>query len=109
MPSDIVREFDPNIYLPEEIKNAVLEDIDTDSDGIPDGDPDYDEQFDTLDDDSSDIDEDSAYDEPDVPSDITIVSQTVHTDPSGRQVVDVVIEFEDIDEAVKYDVRITKS
>jgi hypothetical protein len=44
----------------------------------------------------------------DVPSYMTIVEQIVRTAPDGTQVVDVVVDIEDINGAIRYDVRITK-
>lgn len=44
----------------------------------------------------------------DIPDEFTIISQTVRRAPGGYQVIDVVIQTEDIDGAINYEVRVTK-
>ncbi len=111
MSTEIIREFDPNIYLPEELKNAIVGRATSETE---EGDPEaeVDIQWETLGDDESALNEDDALDDIDPPQYITIVEQVVRTDPSGRQVVDMVIEVEDVEEDIggvaKFDVRVTK-
>lgn len=108
MTTEIWRDFDPNLDIPVDLKNArvgVRADVVED---IPDPDADIDIQEDTLDDDDSQLDEDESSDELDVPGTFVIVSQTVRTAPDGSQVVDVVIDVEEVEGAAKYEVRITK-
>ncbi len=108
MPSDIIREFDPNIFLPEELKDAVMAEPVSDSE-IIDQNAVIDIQFETLDDIDSSLDEESVNDDIEAPDEITIISQTTRTAPDGRQVVDVVIDVSDVEGAMNYDVRITKA
>lgn len=42
------------------------------------------------------------------PSNIRVKSQTVKYTPEGRQLVDVVLEWDEVEGAVGYDVRVTK-
>ena len=108
--TDIYREFDPNLDLPEDIKNTTvgtLSDVESD---LPDnGDSDINVQDETYDDDDSDINQDEVGDLLDPPSSFTVISQTVRTGNDGTQVVDVVIDVEDIAEAIDYEYRITKA
>lgn len=43
-----------------------------------------------------------------VPEDFTIVSQAIRYAPGGQQVVDVVIEVEDIEGAIEYEIQVVK-
>lgn len=44
-----------------------------------------------------------------VPQNITVKSQTIRYTPEGRQVVDVVLEWDEVEGASGYDVRVTKA
>lgn len=52
--------------------------------------------------------DDYTHDAPPVPQEFSILSQTIHMSPDGRQLVDVEIEVEDIPGVVQIDVRVTK-
>lgn len=52
--------------------------------------------------------DDYTHDAPPVPQEFTILSQTIHMSPDGRQLVDVEIEVEDIPGVIQIDVRVTK-
>lgn len=58
------------------------------------------------------IDDGSDYadysDTPAVPEIYGVLSQTLRTTASGQQVVDLVLDVEDVDSIVKYEVRVTK-
>lgn len=43
------------------------------------------------------------------PTNFTIISQTLRRGPGGYQVVDLVIEVEDVEGAVNYEVQVTKA
>lgn len=60
------------------------------------------DEFDVIDDTME------ATDAPEVPTGFTVVQQIVRFGPDGSQVVDLVLDVEDIEEIVKYDVRVTK-
>lgn len=108
MTTEIWRDFDPNLDIPIGLKNtrvASLPDVDEER---PEPDADIDVQSETLDDDDSAIDEDESGDGLDVPGTFEIISQTVRTAPDGSQVIDIVIDVEEVENAVKYEVRITK-
>lgn len=106
MATEIWRDFDPNLDIPDGLKNA--REI-TNRDGVADPDADLNIQFDTAYDEDSELDEDFIGEELGVPNSFKIVSQTVRTGMNGSHVVDVVIEVEDVDGAVNYDVRVTKT
>ena len=109
MATEIWRDFDPNLDIPEGLKNA-RESVNTEStEEIPEPDADIDFQTDTLIDEESELDEEFVGDELDVPGTFEIVSQTVRTGPDGSQVVDIVIDVEEVEGAVKYEVRVTKA
>lgn len=107
MTTDIWRDFDPNLDLPVGLKNVnvtptVQEGVVVDT---PDDDSNLDEvEFLEVD---EDLNEDFSNDILDPPSSMEIVSQTVRTAPDGRQVVDIIIDVEDIDGALNYEVRVT--
>jgi hypothetical protein len=97
--TEIWRDFDPNLEIPLGLKNArVLEkpELPEEVDGFTD--------FDDDTDDDDDLDEDGLG----VPDGFTIVDQQVRTASDGSQVVDVIIEIDDIDGALNYEVRLTK-
>jgi hypothetical protein len=52
--------------------------------------------------------DDYTHDAPPVPEQFSVLSQTIHMSPDGRQLVDVEIEVEDIPNVVQIDVRVTK-
>ena len=108
MTTDIWREFDPNLPIPIGLKNARVARLPDVTEELPDSDSDIDIQTETVNDDESQLDEDDNDEELQVPGTFEIVSQTVRTSPDGSQVIDVVIDVEDVDGAVKYEVRITK-
>lgn len=108
MTTEIWRDFDPNLAIPIGLKNARVSRLPDVVDDIPEPDAEIDIQEETLIDDDSDLNEDEIGDELDVPGTFEIISQTVRTDPNGNQVVDVVIDVEEVDGAVKYEVRMTK-
>lgn len=107
MLSEIWRDFDPNLDIPAGLKNAKYV-KQPDATYLPDPDADIDIQDETLGDEDSDTNEDQNDDELAVPSDFTIISQTVRTAANGQQVVDVVIDVTEVDGAVSYEVRMTK-
>lgn len=108
MTTDIWRDFDPNLDLPVGLKNVNVTPtvqegvvVDTPEDILEDS------QFETSDEELEDLNEDFSTDILDPPGSLEIVSQTVRTAPDGRQVVDIVIEVEDIDGALNYEIRVT--
>lgn len=108
MTTEIWRDFDPNLDIPIGLKNARVSTLPDVTDEVGEPDADIDVQEDTLNDDDSQIDEDEIDDELGVPGTFSIISQTVRTAPDGTQVVDIVIDVEEVEGAVKYEVRITK-
>lgn len=108
MTTEITRDFDPNLELPEGLKNARISTAPDVTEDVPDPDADIDVQIETFNDDDSQLDEDEVGNELGVPGSFVIISQSVRTAPDGRQVVDVVIDVEEIPGAVKYEVRTTK-
>lgn len=108
MATEIWRDFDPNLDIPIGLKNARVAVKPDNTEELPDPDADIDIQTDTLIDEESELDEEFVGDELDVPGTFSIISQTVRTGPDGAQVVDVVIDVEEVEGAVKYEVRITK-
>lgn len=108
MATEIWRDFDPNLDIPVGLKNARVSVSPDSTEELPDPDADIDFQTDTLDDDDSELDEDEVGDELGVPGTFEIVEQTVRTAPDGTQVVDIVIDVEEVEGAVKYEVRIAK-
>lgn len=106
MASDIMREFDPRLPIPLGLKNVIIKELPDDE--VP---PDLfnSEEWDEgLDDEDSEIDDDQIDEELDVPGSFEIISQTIRTAPDGTQVVDVVVDVEEVEGAVNYEVRITK-
>lgn len=96
-------EYDPNYYFPDEY--VEMEAVDLGEEQLPDDEADVD-VFES--DDTSDLEElDDTQVEVEVPEIISIV-QNIRTASDGRQVVDLVIEVEDIEDAVQFDVRVTK-
>jgi hypothetical protein len=108
MTTEIWRDFDPNLDIPEGLINVKVVSRPDVIIEVGEPDADIDIQDDTLNDDDSLLDEDSDDEELAVPGTYVIVSQTVRTAPDGTQVVDVVIDVEEVDGAEKYEVRITK-
>lgn len=108
MTTEIWRDFDPNLDLPVDLKNARVARLPDVNDELAEPDADIDFQDDTISDDDSELNEDEVSDALDVPGTFTIVSQTVRTAANGQQVVDIVIDVEEVDNAVKYEVRMTK-
>lgn len=108
MATEIWRDFDPNLDIPIGLKNARVS-VAGDSNDIADPYADIDFQIDTLSDDDSELDEEFVENELDVPGTFEIISQTVRTGPNGSQVVDVVIDVEEVEGAVNYELRITKA
>jgi hypothetical protein len=53
--------------------------------------------------------DDFTHDAPPTPQEFSILSQTIHMSPDGRQLVDVEIEVEDIPGVIQIDVRVTKT
>jgi len=45
---------------------------------------------------------------PAVPTNFTIVSATSRFGPDGSQIVDLIIEVEDVEDVIQYDVHVTK-
>lgn len=108
MATEIWRDFDPNLDIPIGLKNARVSTKPDVTGELPDPDADINIQFETLIDEDSELDEEEVGDELDVPGTFEIISQTVRTGPDGSQVVDIVIDVEEVEGAVKYEVRITK-
>lgn len=108
MATEIWREFDPNLDVPEELKNVRVKTLPDTQDELPDPNADIDPQDDTYSDEDSELDDDVNDDELGVPSSFVIISQTVRTAPDGSQVVDVVIDVEEIPGASNYEFRVTK-
>lgn len=108
--SDIYREFDPNLDLPVDLKGVTVAVNDTTESEIPDPDTEIDIQDETDEDDASDLNEDDPNDVLDPPGYMEIIlPMVVHIGPDGSQVVDVTVEVEDIEQAIDYQVRITKA
>lgn len=107
MTTEIWRDFDPNLDIPIGLKNARVT-ILPDRDDVPDPNADIDFQTETYIDEESELGEEEVGDELDVPGTFFIVSQLIRTAPDGSQVVDVVIDVEEVEGAIKYEVRITK-
>ena len=108
MATDVWRDFDPSLDIPIGLVNARTT-VNADTvDELPDPNADIDFQTDTLVDEDSELDEEYVEDELDVPGTFEILSQTVRTGPNGSQVVDIVIDVEEVEGAVKYEVRVTK-
>lgn len=106
--SDIVREFDSNFYIPEELKNATHREPDTeDADAVDEEELDI--QWEYSEEEASELDDSSVEEALEAPDFIDIVSQTIRTSPSGGQVVDVIIDIPDSNGQVKYEVRVTKN
>lgn len=106
--TDIWTDFDPNLELPLELKNAkIVRSPDAESE-VWDSDTEIDVQSETYDDDSSQQDDEDPADTLDTPSSFTIVSQQIRTGLDGTQVVDIVIEVEDVPGANSYNVRVSK-
>lgn len=111
MPTDEIV-FDSGQYIPYGLQGATTLEADED-DPVLDSDQDNNELFgdedvegELLEEDYEQSDEsDEVDDGVGVPQNMTIVSQTFRTAPDGRQVVDVVIEVDNIDDAVRYEVR----
>lgn len=108
MATEIWRDFDPNLDIPVGLKNARVAVSPNKTEDVPDPDADIDFQTETYIDEDSELDEEFVGDELDVPGTFEIISQTVRTGPDGSQVVDIVIDVEEVEGAVKYEVRITK-
>jgi hypothetical protein len=53
-------------------------------------------------------DDDDEPDEIDVPNMLTVVDQIIRTQPSGMQVVDLIVEVEDVAGAANYEFRVVK-
>lgn len=107
MATDIWREFDPRLPIPIGLKNARVKELLDDEFAVSEPNEDIDWQ-EGLDNEDSEIDDDQIDEELDVPGSFEILSQTIRTAPDGSQVVDVVIDVEEVEGAVKYEVRITK-
>lgn len=108
MTTETWRDFDPNLDIPVNLKNARVSSLPDAVSDIADPEADIDVQEDTFDDDDSLLDDDINDEELATPGTYVIVSQTVRTAQDGTQVVDVVIDVEEVDGAEKYEVRITK-
>lgn len=61
------------------------------------------------------IDYESSYDDDlyeeealEIPEDFVILSQTLRRGPGGQQVIDIVVETEDVEGAVNYEIQVTK-
>lgn len=108
MATEIWRDFDPNLDIPIGLKNARVAVRPDNEEELPDASADIDFQTETLIDEESELDEEEVGDELGVPGTFEVISQTLRTAPDGTQVVDVVVDVEDIEGAVKYEVRITK-
>jgi len=46
---------------------------------------------------------------PETPAILSIVSQEIRFSPDGKAIVDIILEIQDVPNAIEYDVRITKS
>lgn len=46
---------------------------------------------------------------PETPAILSVVSQEIRFGPDGKAIVDIILEIEDVANAVEYDVRVTKS
>lgn len=44
----------------------------------------------------------------DIPDEFAVISQTLRRAPGGQQVIDIVIQTEDIEGAVNYEIQVTK-
>lgn len=99
MTTEIWRDFDPNLDIPLGLKNARVQ-VKPEINDFEGGD--VDSGFGPEDDDGDDEGVLA------VPDGFSIAEQSVRTGPDGTQVVDVIIEVDDIDGAVNYEVRLTK-
>jgi hypothetical protein len=106
MTTEIWRDFDPNLDLPEELKNArYLSLPDVDEDMVDD----YDPYLETGSDDSDTVEARGVDEALGVPDSFSIISQTVRTAADGSQVIDIVLDLEEVPNAINYEVRVSPS
>lgn len=108
--------IDPNFFLPPNVVDMRYANQEDASDSVTTRSPDTGEivsvDYDVID--YSDTGETDATDEEPVntllspPDYVTVVSQQVRVTSDGRFVVDVILDVEDINGVVQYDVRLTK-
>jgi hypothetical protein len=100
--TEIWRDFDANLPIPAGLKNAR----DVARSELQDGSEFTDEVLEGAD--ASELDEEFVEDLLLPPTAFSIVSETIRMGPGGAQVVDMVLDVEDVQGAVNYEVRITK-
>lgn len=106
--SEIWRDFDPALEIPQGLKNVNVVSTNTTGSSIDTPDTDFIESgLDTIEDEDQQDFTEISDDTLDPPSAYTIVSQTVRTAPDGRQVVDIVLDVEEVRGARDYQVRVT--
>lgn len=100
-PSDKIK-IDPLFVIPEGAEDQFVYSTEG-TDGIF-----FEDVFDSFDEDGTE-EEDGESGGLGVPESFSIVSQKLRRAPGGQQVVDVVIETDDIEGAVKYEMEVTKA
>jgi hypothetical protein len=114
MPTDIYREFDPNLDIPADLKNVIVLSPDKDDDDTvapvyqDDGVTDPVDQPENPDDTGGGEGDGTVDNTLLPPSYFSVVSRTYYTAPDGTKVVDIVIDVEDVDGAVDYEVRLSR-
>ena len=84
---------------------GVEDEFDNSTEDVIEGVVDMDADIEYYDEDTDGV----AYNELEVPSEFSIIFQTVRRAPGGYQVIDIVIQTEDIYGATNYEVRVTKT
>lgn len=104
--------IDPHFTIPDDALDAFAYTYDAeDMDEYVEGD---DLSLDAVDEVTySEIDYEESYDDQDAvylstPEEFTIISQVIRRAPGGQNVVDIVIDAEDINGAVNYEIRVVK-
>lgn len=103
--------IDPRFDVPEGLGSFAYEEATTDPENVESSTPDsdvveiYTGEPSVAETDVSDV----THDAPPVPEEFTILSQTIHMSPDGRQLVDVEIQVEDIPGVIQIDFRVTKT
>lgn len=112
MPTDDIV-FEPGQYIPYGLQGALTLEANADEPILAEsisedelfGEDEYSEEELTDEWEQSSDESDELDDALGVPNNMTVISQTFRTAPDGRQVVDVVIEVDEIVDAVRYEVR----
>lgn len=99
-----VTALDPMFYIPEGVDEFVYED---ENSWIPIVEP-YEEPEIYFEDTFVSEDDLNYYDGPETPDILGVVEQIARTDETGRQVVDVILEVEDLPGVSNYEFRVTR-